>query len=315
MPSDPSPLADQLAAAHRPIHALRNLYHASTIVRDRRQHARHVVGRFLEAATGRDLEITLNVPGDLRESPFVASTLRARGDHLQLRLCSSAALLYRHVNVLRQVCDDYFRHPECVPQAGELVIDAGANIGCYSMVAAMLEPTMRSHAFEPLACAYAKLTMNCRINDLAGRIVTNQTALGSKPGEFELEHTLRGHQGTLTDDLADGDYGSEAVSVVQLDRYIADSELRAPGIMKLDVEGFEVEVLAGAENALRTVRLLVTEWHSSERLDGVTRAATKAGLDLLSSCSDDLGEPIGIAYFRRPTPTASGITHPDKKPR
>jgi FkbM family methyltransferase len=295
------------AASRRLKRRLRDLYHASTIVRDRRQHARHVLGRFLEAATGRDLAITLRVPSDLRESPFVAPVLRAREDRLHLHLRSSAAHLYTDVNVLRQVCDDYFRIPACVPRPGELVIDAGANIGCYSLVAALLEPTARLHAFEPLSSAYASLATNCRVNALTGRVVANRAALGAETGDLELSRTSKGRQGTLARDLVDdGDYRTEMTPVVPLDRYVADGELRTPDIIKLDVEGYEVELAAGAVNTLLKVRLLIAEWHSRERLQGLMRAAGDAGLELVSSCSDDPDKPIGIAYFHRPTPDAAG---------
>lgn len=280
--------------------ATRDLYRASQIVEHRRRHARHVVGRLLEAATGRDLSITLNVPTDLRESPFVAPVLEQRTAHLQLRIHSSASLLYYDVNILRQVCRDYFRHPDCVPRADELVIDAGANIGCYSTIAALLEPTARVHAFEPLRSAHSRLVVNCRTNRLAGRIFTTQAALGSESGQLELVGVEKGRQGTLVRDLADRTYPSEMVSVMRLDHYIADQRLPAPGIIKLDVEGFEVEVLEGAEQALRQARLLVAEWHSTKRLEKVIRMATDAGYELLASSSDDVTEPVGIVYFRRP---------------
>jgi FkbM family methyltransferase len=295
------------AASHSRARTLRDLYHASTIVRDRRQHARHVLGRLLEAATGQDLAIILRVPSDLRESPFVAPVLRAREDRLRLRLRSTAAHLYGDVNILRQVCDDYFRIAACVPRPGELVIDAGANIGCYSLVAALLEPTARLHAFEPLSSAYASLATNCRVNALTGRVVANRAALGSETGELELRRTWKGRQGTLARDLvADGDYGTEMTPVVPLDRYVADGELRTPDIIKLDVEGYEVELATGAVNTLRNVRLLIAEWHSPERLQELMRATGDAGLELVSSCSDDPDEPIGIAYFHRPAADAAG---------
>jgi FkbM family methyltransferase len=281
---------------------LRDLYHASTIVRDRRSHARHVLGRFVEAATGHDLAITLGVPSDLRDSPFVAPVLRAREDRLGLRLRSSAAHLYSDVNVLRQVCDDYFRIPACVPRPGEVVIDAGANIGCYSLVAALLEPTARLHAFEPLASAYASFVTNCRVNALTSRIVANRAALGAETGELQLTSIEKGRQGTLARDLVDDPgYGTEMIRVVPLDRYVADLELRTPDIIKLDVEGYEVEVATGAVSTLRKVRLLIAEWHSPERLQELMRAAGDAGLELVSSCSDDRDAPLGIAYFHRPT--------------
>jgi FkbM family methyltransferase len=295
------------AASHSTARTLRDLYHASRIVRDRRQHARHVLGRFLEAATGRDLAITLRVPTDLRESPFVAPVLRVREDRLRLRLRSSAAHLYADVNVLRQVCDDYFRVPACVPLPGELVIDAGANVGCYTLIAALLEPTARLHAFEPLSSAYASLATNCRINVLTGRVVANRAALGAKTAELELKRTGEGGQGTLARELViDGDYRSEITPVVPLDRYVADAGVRTPGIIKVDVEGHEVELAAGAVNTLRHVRLLIVEWHSPERLQKLTRAAGDAGLELVSSCSDDPDATMGIAYFHRPAADAAG---------
>jgi len=204
------------------------------------------------------------------------------------------------------VCDDYFRIPACVPRPGELVIDAGANAGCYTLIAALLEPTARLHAFEPLSSAYASLVTNCRINALTSRVIANRAALGSETAELKLRRTGEGGQGTLARELVvAGDSWSEMTPVVPLDRYVADAGLPTPDIIKLDVEGHEVEAAAGAANTLRNVRLLIAEWRSPERLQKLMRATGDAGLELASSCSDDPDAPIGIAYFHRPATNAA----------
>jgi FkbM family methyltransferase len=246
----------------------------------------------------------LSAPGDLRDSPFATPVLQARAGPLRLRLRSSGAFLRFHMMALSQVCHDYFRIPECIPQPGELVVDAGANVGCYSMVAALLEPAAQLHAFEPLTDAYTKLAANIELNGLIGRIVANQAALGSESGEVTLTRIFKGSQATVAPELVspgiiDGHYGREIVPIVSLDEHVSTHGLPVPDIIKLDVEGFELEVLKGAQSSLSKAPVLMAEWHSGSLRETLLGLAAGAGYEFLPACSDDFGRPAGIAYFRR----------------
>jgi FkbM family methyltransferase len=259
----------------------------------------------MHAVTGRDPTIIVNVPNDLHPSPFATTLLTERAERLRLQLRSSRVPLLLHMEVVSQVCNDYFRTADCVPRPGELVIDAGANVGCYSLIAALLEPKAQLTAFEPLDDAYAKLIGNIELNGMANRIVPNRLALGSRSGELVLTRIFEGTQGTPVPDLLSpgviwGQSGREAVPVVTLDQYLSTHQLRLPDIIKLDVEGFELEVLEGAPDALSNARLLIAEWHSAALRQAMQRLTTQAGLEFLPHCSDDFSGPLGIAYFCRP---------------
>ena len=133
-------------------------------------------------------------------------------------------------------------------RAGELFADIGANVGAYTVLASGVAQA-RTTAFEPSPTTFRYLIDNVRINGLSERATGLNAALGEKEGVL-----------SLTDNLGTENYicptgGSERgiqVKVMTLDRAFADA---SPKLMKIDVEGFETEVIAGGERVLSTKAL------------------------------------------------------------
>jgi FkbM family methyltransferase len=262
---------------------------------------RHFAARMLEAVTRKQCAFQFRIR-DIRESPLELSpVLRDRETTVgQLRLASSATDLFVTLSILHEVCGDYFRSADCVPRPHEVVVDAGANVGLYSLVASSLEPSAQIIAFEPLPAAAAALRENLAANGDPPTIDAQELALGATAGEYRLLPTQNRHQGTFAPDLAGGGRG-DLVAVVTLDERLgAEGTARPlPHIVKIDVEGFEVEVAQGAPRSLRNARLVMVEWHSMERLDELSRLAAEAGLSLDAALSDPRPAQVGVAYFRR----------------
>jgi FkbM family methyltransferase len=99
-------------------------------------------------------------------------------------------------------------------------------------------------AFEPASLARARLRANVERNQLADRVTVHDTAVGSVAGESVIT-TDRGTMNRL--DLSST---GERVRVVRLD----DVLTRPPAIIKIDVEGFELDVLRGAEATIASHR-------------------------------------------------------------
>lgn len=126
-----------------------------------------------------------------------------------------------------------------------LALDIGANKGVYTY--ALLEHGCAVHAFEPNPKMFRILEGWAR-----GRAVLHSAALGAEPGRAELmiPKTSSGYSnqgGSLSTDMIAGRaFGAVEVEVKTLDALgLADV-----GFMKIDVEGFELEVLRGARSML-----------------------------------------------------------------
>jgi FkbM family methyltransferase len=166
-------------------------------------------------------------------------------------------------------------------RADDVLYDVGANIGAYALIAACSTPTVRVVAFEPAAETFAVLCENIVLNEVAHRITPVPIVLGSetKLGVFRYRDLRPGaaqHDslGTTTDDAFAYD---QPVLQFGLDDLVREFALPPATLVKLDVDGAEAAVLAGARNTLRSphLRSLMVEMPTGEA--GVRRALEEAG--------------------------------------
>lgn len=125
-----------------------------------------------------------------------------------------------------------------------VVYDIGANTGYYGILAAT-KFNATVHSFEPIPEHILCINESARINRVEDKLTTHTIALGSERGNLEL--SLAGSGSTLTKDfLGESSAPSLKVSVETLDSL----NLPAPHFIKIDVEGYEWEVLQGARETI-----------------------------------------------------------------
>jgi FkbM family methyltransferase len=143
----------------------------------------------------------------------------------------------------------------------DLFIDVGANIGVYTVLASGVVGA-RTVSIEPIPPTYAELLVNIRLNDIADRVRSYNIGLGSTNDTLRFTPDLGTCNHVVTDsDLAGPTIG---VPVRPLDDVVGDE---VPTLIKVDVEGWESEVLAGAQATLRHQSLLglIVEMNSNEK--------------------------------------------------
>lgn len=127
-------------------------------------------------------------------------------------------------------------------------LDIGANIGYYTMLANKVNPEMRVHAFEPMRKTYEILFKNLqRIHSPRG-IFAYPLALGSKSMRIMIEQKADGGHNSIlpTKNPATGVF--EEIEVKKATDVI---QMKGEKILfKIDVEGYEFEVLKGASGLL-----------------------------------------------------------------
>jgi FkbM family methyltransferase len=191
---------------------------------------------------------------------------------------------------------------------GDVCISVGANIGVYPLqFANWAAPGGRVFAFEPNPKTAEVLRAHVRINGLEDRIHVLQNAVADRTGTATFHAAgLDGMSrlGEPNPRVADKTVPI-TVEVETLDVF-CDREQVRPNAMMIDVEGFEVAVLAGARSLFANARCLVTvvEMHPNAwPVAGSDRSAFENLLaDLhvrvvpLSGQSDPLGE-YGHVYL------------------
>lgn len=133
---------------------------------------------------------------------------------------------------------------------GDLFVDVGANVGSYTLLASGCCGA-NSVSIEPGPLMYRNLTRNLRINDLENVQVVN-LAVGSVKGEIHFNAS----QDSQSHVLSPGEDATEVliVGVDTLDHLVTAD---APTAIKIDVEGFESDVVMGAELTLQNPKVKV----------------------------------------------------------
>ena len=144
------------------------------------------------------------------------------------------------------------------------VIDVGANIGAYCFAMRALLPEVNIYAFEPIPECYERLNSN--LNEM-GKFKAFHTAVGNHSGTTKFHHNaFHASSSILAMDKAHkrifpSTSQSEVINVpiTRLDEYINQIELEPPVLLKIDVQGYEDQVLLGAEMLLTKVDFILTE--------------------------------------------------------
>jgi FkbM family methyltransferase len=150
------------------------------------------------------------------------------------------------------LCDYLRRHLS----TGDVVLDAGANIGYISaMAGSLVGQNGEVHGFEPLQECFARLQVLARLNPQF-RFVFNNCALGEEEGVLPIS-IPDGDARNAT--LVSGKGYSERrqVAVKRLDNYILE-KIEAPErikLIKVDVQGFELPVLRGLKRFFQSTGL------------------------------------------------------------
>ncbi len=144
------------------------------------------------------------------------------------------------------------------------MIDVGANRGQFALYARVRFPQADVYSLEPLSGPRRRLAKLFADN---GRVHVIAAAAGSAPGTARINVSRADDSSSLLpvtsrqlDRFPGTDtVGEESVEVGTLDRIFEPVELARPVLLKLDVQGFELEALRGAGQVLASVDTVLTE--------------------------------------------------------
>ena len=139
---------------------------------------------------------------------------------------------------------------------GDLFVDVGANIGSYTVLASAVCGA-ETIAVEPDPITMGWLKKNIAANGIGDAVTTVEAVVGREEGEVNFTVGLD----TVNQVAGAGHANTRKVRVVRLDDLLRG---RSPAFIKLDVEGYEAEVIGGASETLKNPSLLAIETESRD---------------------------------------------------
>jgi len=157
---------------------------------------------------------------------------------------------------------------------GEVLVDCGANVGMYTIWAAVTR-NCPVYAFEPEAQNYAVLNRNIQLNnvahlvkgycmglsDVTGLSVLNMADMRVGGSNHSVGEALDYEHKPMTTNFVQGCYAAK------LDELVAAGSVPVPHHIKIDVDGFEPKVIAGARSTLRDPKVKSLLIETNQNLD------------------------------------------------
>ncbi len=172
-------------------------------------------------------------------------------------------------------------------QPGMTVVDIGANVGYFAMLAARkVGPQGTVHAFEPNP-------LNARLLDLSRRanhyswLQLHQLALASEPGLLVLNTAFSNGTTSRPDDRLEAFVQAQSVAALPLAVVLRD----APplDVIKIDVEGAEYDALLGGASRIAQDRPVILSEFSPPQIRGISGVEGRVYLDFFIAMNYHLG--------------------------
>jgi FkbM family methyltransferase len=150
---------------------------------------------------------------------------------------------------------------------GATVVDVGANIGAFSIVAAMRAKGVKVFSFEPHPDTFARLEKNVGLNALGSAVTPLNFAIAERKGTLKLfVHPTISGANTVAPYRAHLDFveagDSIPVSAITLEDAFRECKVETCDFLKLDCEGAEFGIIASVpDSVLRKVRHIAMEYH------------------------------------------------------
>ena len=197
-------------------------------------------------------------------------------------------------------------------EPGDLFFDIGANIGAFSLLCARVHrQRVKVMAFEPGFSSYNALCRNILYNRCSGTVTAVPIALASESAaaDFKYRHVDAGATGHALGDRAIGikkqkeviPQYEQTMLTMSLDQLLETYRLPVPNHIKVDVDGVEPAVLAGARATLanQEVKSVMVELGEQTDRQAILAILAEAGLTLVREFDKQDSQGSSDAFFAR----------------
>ena len=190
----------------------------------------------------------------------------------------------------------YTRHGFYIPKKSDVVVDVGANIGLFALFLVNQSSATEIRCYEPIPSTFGRLRHNIDTNHLATGVQPTQVAVWNSTCQVKIAEHQCSAQSSASLLLSEE---SEIVRYILVDcatlTHLLSSDVRPIDLLKIDVEGSEIEVLQGISPPLwKRIRRVVIEYHDESRPELLTTIKT------IISCRD-------FRYFCAKSTNSTGL--------
>ena len=173
-------------------------------------------------------------------------------------------------------------------QPQDVVFDIGVNIGFYLLNFAKKANHGNVYGFEPNPIVFEFAKKNCELNQFQ-HVNLHNIGLGHVESSFQMAQ-INDNLG-MNKIVAESTSGSFTVQVQRLDDFVNQESIAKVDVMKIDVEGFEMNVLLGAEEVINKHKPFLFIEIDEANLNG-----NKASFQMMSTWLADKGYVIKNAF-------------------
>lgn len=151
----------------------------------------------------------------------------------------------------------------------DVFFDVGANVGSYTILASKVIGATTC-SFEPSPKTFQHLENNIFLNRIQNKVFLFNQGIGAEKGSMQFSI----NQDTINHIVLNGKEESITIEINTLDHIVAEHN-QIPKLIKIDVEGFETEVIRGASSLLKNIKLqaVIMELNGSGGRYGFDEAA------------------------------------------
>lgn len=168
-----------------------------------------------------------------------------------------------HLDLLREIDlgNEYFK--QYIPKTGDVIVDVGAHIGIFSVIAAAKAPDIKVHAYEPVPLVYATLERNIALNNLSHVVFPHHAAVSGTSGPTTLYTADLRTGSTAIFEPSFNEMGYETITVPGITLREIIKEAKRCDLLKMDVEGAEFDIiLKTSPEVFKSISRIVMEYHA-----------------------------------------------------
>lgn len=157
-----------------------------------------------------------------------------------------------------------YEHPIVRPEKRDVIIDGGGYIGdTAQQFNKLLDADCHIHSFEPSKDNFKKMK-----EWIENKGIQNVTTVQSGLGIENTELYMNSIEGEINPSNIIVEQGNEKVNIMAIDRYVEEYALQDVNLIKLDIEGFELSALQGADKTIQNFapKIQVCLYHKIEDL-------------------------------------------------
>jgi FkbM family methyltransferase len=227
-------------------------------------------------------------------------------------------MISTYVDVYGEWCEQEVSLYRRLLKPDSVVIEVGANLGMHTVPLAKIASSGQVICFEPQRVIFDVLSRNVALNNL-DNVDAHRLAVGEHQGIITIESTdyetpwnygafsvVAGFSGEAR---FTGEITFEPTTVVVLDEFPQTAGLRRVDLLKVDAEGFELEVLRGSDRLIaRTRAVLFVENNNPANGDDLIRHIRGLGYDCYWYCAERFHRDNFNGVDRSSPVTGNGVS-------